>query len=157
MELTVAFPLKEMFMQYLCNHHDYVIHAFDHHMSMKGIPVSLIVADLENDTIEGWQYPVILMSILCDALSIRGVVVSHRLLLTSFKFSGANQVHECKDADIVCLTADAYCYGLMRRKRSRIIYCPLLDHFFRRTMANSKQITQSNVILGKDFKGICVQ
>ena len=115
-----------------------MVHAFDHHMSMKGITVGLIVEDLENDTIEGRQYPVILMSILCDALSIQGAVVSHRLLSTSFKFSGANQVHECRDADIICLTADAFCYGLMRKKRSRIIYCPLLDHFFRCTMANSR-------------------
>ena len=134
----VDFPLKEMFLQYLRDCHDYMVHAFNHHMSMKGITVGLIVEDLENDTIEGRQYPVILMSILCDALLIRGAVVSHCLLSTSFKFSGANQVHECRDADIISLTADAFCYGLMRKKRSRIIYCPLLDHFFRCTMANSR-------------------
>ena len=124
---------------------------------MKAIEVGLIVADLENDTLEGQQYPAILMSILCDALSIRGAVGSHQSLSTTFKFSGTYQVHECRDADIVCLTAETYCYGLTRRKRSHIIYCPLLDHFFRWTMANSRQLTQSNVILGKDYKGICVQ
>ena len=138
MEITVEFPLKEMFIQYLHDRHDYIVHCFDHHMSMKRITVGLIVDDLVNDTIEGHQYPTILMSIMCDALAIRGAVVSHQSLSTTFRFSGPNEVHECRDADVICLTADTYCYGLMRKKRSRIIYCPLLDHFFRRTMANSR-------------------
>ena len=47
-------------------------------MSMKGITVGLIVEDLVNDTIEGRQYPAILLSIMCDALAIRGTVMSHR-------------------------------------------------------------------------------
>ena len=156
-EIAVEFPLKEMFIQYLRDWHDYVIHCFDHHMSMKGITVGLIVDNLVNDTIEGRQYPAILMSIICDALAIRGAVVSNRLLSTTFRFSGPNEVHECRDADVVCLTADTYCYGLMRRKRNRIVYCPLLDHFFRQTMGNSRWLRESNVILGKDLKGICVQ
>ena len=126
-------------------------------MSMKGITVGLIMEDLVNDTIEGRQYPAILMSIMCDVLAIRGAVVSHQSLSTMFRFSGSNEVHKCRDADVVCLTADTYCYGLMRRKRSRIVYCPLLDHFFRQTMVNSRQLRESNVILGKDLKGICVQ
>ena len=144
-------------MQYLCNQHDYIVHGFDHHMSMKGITVGLIVQDLERDTIEGHQYLAILMSILRNALSIRGAVVSHRSLSTSFKFSIPNEVHECRDADVICLTAETYCYGLMRKKRSHIVFCPLLDHFCRRTMANSRRLTNSNVILGKDWKGICIQ
>ena len=107
-------------------------------MSMKGITVGLIVDDLVNDTIEGRQYPAILMSIMCDALAIRGAVMSHRSLSTMFRFSGPNEVHKCQDVDVICSTADTYCYGLMRRKRSHIVYCPLLDHFFRQTMANSR-------------------
>ena len=146
-----------MLIQYLCDRHDYIIHSFNHQMSMKGITVGLIIEDLEKDTIEGHQYPAVLMSILCDALAIRGVVVSHQSLSTLFKFSGPNNISECRDADIVSLTADSYCYGLMRNKRSQIIYCPLLDHFFRRTMANSRRLTNCNVILGKDLKGICSQ
>ena len=39
-----------------------------------------------------------------------------------------NNIHQCRDADIVSLTANSYCCGLMRNKRSQIIYCPLLDH-----------------------------
>ena len=126
-------------------------------MSMKGITVGLIMEDLEKDTIEGHQYPAILMSILCDAQSIRGVVVSHWSLSTSFKFSGLNQVHECRDADVICLTAETYCYGLMRKRRSRIVYCPIQDHFYRRSMVNSRRLAHSNVILGKDLKGIYIQ
>ena len=84
-----------MFIQYLRNCHDYIVHGFDHHMSMKGITVGLIMEDLVNDMIEGCQYPAIVMSIICDALAIRGAVVSHQLLSTMFKFSGPNQVHEC--------------------------------------------------------------
>ena len=95
MEIAVEFPLKEMFIQYLRDRHNYVVHCFDYHMSMKGITEGLIMDDLVNDTIEGHQYPTILMSIMCDALAMRGAVMSHRSLSTMFKFSGPNQVHEC--------------------------------------------------------------
>ena len=71
---------------------------------MKGITVCLIVDDLLNDMIEGRQYPAILMSIMCDALAIRGAVMSYRSLSTMFRFSGPNEVHECRDVDVVCLT-----------------------------------------------------
>ena len=95
MEIAVEFPLKEMFIQYLCDQHNYIVHCFNHHMSMNGITVGLIVDDLVNDMIEGRQYPAILMSIMCDALAIRGAVMSHQLLSTTFRFSGPNEVHEC--------------------------------------------------------------
>ena len=154
-DLPMEFPLKHMIISYLRDRHDYIVHDFDQHMAMKGTTVGLIIADLENDTNGGHQYPVVLMFILCEALSVWGAVVSHRSLAMSFKFTQVNNVHECRDSDVVCLTADSYCYGLIRNKWNRIIYCPLLDHFFRKMMANMRWLTTSEVILGKDLKGIC--
>ena len=150
-EMSVS--LKCVMIGYLKERQDYIVHEFDRYLSMKELDIKTIVNDLQKDNRELREYPASLLFIVCDALAIRGSIVSHDSISTTFYFSDSTEKSECRDADVVVMAAESTYFALKRTRRKPVVYCPLLDYFFRKNRTVGRSFDVNKLIMGKNMEG----
>ena len=146
--------LKCVMIGYLKKKQDYIVHEFDKYLSMKAVNVNIIVNDLQKDTRELREYPASLLFIVCDALAIRGSIVSHDSISTTFDFSDSTKKSECRDADVVVMAAESKYFSLKRTRRKPVGYCPLLDFFYRKNRSVGRLFDVNKLIMDKNMEGM---
>ena len=150
-EMSVS--LKCVMIEYLKERQDYIVHEFDRYLSMKELDVKSIVTDLQKDNRQVREYPASLLFIVCDALAIRGSIVSHDSISTTFYFSDSTEKSECRDADVVVMAAESNYFALKRSRRKPVVYCPMLDYFFHKNRSVGRSFDVNKLIMGKNLEG----